>query len=109
MPDDTFNLESPPDKAWTREDSIAYLNDHPLPTDFLWNGEPVVPKHREVMGYGKWLAEGPNHRGLFPIIHGVLKPRTSFPRPRTQTAATDALVALIRDAIKAQGSQGTLF
>lgn len=109
MPDDTFNLAPPPAEAWTIEDTMAYLDDNPLPTDFLWQGKNPVPKHREVTGYGKWLKETPYHRGLFPLIHRLLEPLPSLPKPRTQTAATDALVALIRDALKAQGAQGTLF
>lgn len=110
MADDTFNLAPVPAEAWTHEDTKAYLDDHPLPSDFVWNGKHPVPVHATLKGgYGKWLAETPNHRGLFPLIHRILGPLPSLPQPRTQTAATDALVALIRDALKAQGSQSTLF
>ena len=63
--------------TWTRDATMRYLNDNPLPADFTWphrdGGErPVRPSHTMVEGYGKWLRETPYFPGLFELVHDIL-------------------------------------
>jgi hypothetical protein len=76
-------------RAWTRENSEAWLKDNPLPTDFLWDRvdkradgmkvvtsafypAPVIPDYRITKGYGFWLRTTPYFPGLFEEIHEIL-------------------------------------
>ncbi len=63
---------SPVMPPWTKDDTVDYLNANPLPADFTWRGKTVVPYYRIHGGFGKWLRETPNHRGLFQVIHELL-------------------------------------
>jgi hypothetical protein len=65
--------------TWTKEDTERWLDDFPLPSDFVWPPAPspeartVMPAHRILKGgYGKWLRETPYHRGLFAQVHEIL-------------------------------------
>ena len=80
-----------------------YLCAYPLPPDFHWFGKQVLPKHRTLKGgYGKWLAETPNHQGLFEAICRILIPARILP---TQ----DELVfQLNREQVSAEIRQPTL-
>lgn len=61
--------------SWEREDVIRFLDDYPLPKDFVWGGMVVQPRYH-VTGYGKWLFEsGPYYpalRGLPQLIAEIL-------------------------------------
>lgn len=103
-----FKLSAPGALPWTIQDTVDYLNDSPLPTDFLWEGKAAVPAHRQVTGYGKWLKETPYHRGLFPLIHRLMAAADYLPR-RAEQADSDELVRWIREALAAQNAQGSLF
>lgn len=64
-------------EPWTRDQTMAYLNEWPLPPTFKWTHRdggqrPVQPSHRNVIAYGKWLRETPYFQGLFEIIHSIL-------------------------------------
>lgn len=67
--------------AWSRDDTMHYLNANPLPASFRWRhrddppgtDRPVVPSHRSVTGYGKWLRETPYFQGLFEVAHACLE------------------------------------
>jgi hypothetical protein len=66
-------------EPWTKEDTERWLDDFPLPSDFVWPPAPaadartVTPSHRILKGgYGKWLRETPYHRGLFAQVHEIL-------------------------------------
>lgn len=63
--------------SWNRDATMRYLNANPLPAAFKWphrdGGERhVLPSHRNVTGYGKWLRETPYFQGLFELIHLIL-------------------------------------
>ena len=66
--------------TWTRDNTMQYLNLNPLPLTFKWHhrDDPegtertVMPAHRNVTGYGKWLRETPYYQGLFELIHDIL-------------------------------------
>lgn len=67
--------------AWSRDDSMRYLNQVPLPAWFRWHhrddADPkstrvARPVHSAVTGYGKWLRETPYFPGLFELVHEVL-------------------------------------
>lgn len=65
-------------ELWTRDASMRYLNEYPLPRGFMWKHRDggireVWPRHRFVTGYGKWLRETPYFMGLFELIHGILE------------------------------------
>jgi len=68
---------------WTRDASMRYLNDNPLPGGFVWphrdGGERSVhPSHTEVIAYGKWLRETPYFAGLFELCHDLLDQETEL-------------------------------
>ena len=73
--------------VWTREAAKRYLNDFPLPTDFRWphtdGGERSVwPVHSVLTGgYGKWLSETPNFKGLFELIVEILNDQAVLSDP----------------------------
>lgn len=69
--------------SWTKQDTIDYLAENPLPVDFEWfhrdkgpDGKPklavVMPKYSLHGGYGKWLHDTPYFPGLFELIHDLL-------------------------------------
>lgn len=106
---DDFKLAALTAQPWTFQDTMDYLSDHPLPSDFQWQGKLVVPSHATLRGgYGKWLKETPYHRGLFPLIHKLLEPAAVLPR-RHELAQNDELVRWINEAVAAQAAQTTLF
>lgn len=68
-------------EQWTRDVTMRYLNEYPLPETFTWHHRddadpkkerPVQPVHRAVTAYGKWLRETPYFQGLFELIHDLL-------------------------------------
>ena len=103
-----FSLRAPEPSTWTLDHTVDYLTDHPLPTDFRWNGRPVVPSHRSVTAYGKWLKETPYHRGLFPIIHRLMQQADVFPR-RSALSVEDELVGWIAAVFEQKARQSELF
>jgi hypothetical protein len=98
-----FNLHPP--SSWTHADTMAWLNENPLPIDFHWthrdapDGPPqlVLPKYR-VTSYGKWLRETPYFPGLFEDIHNLL-----FHAPVLPT--TDDLVSQLHTIARARKAQ----
>lgn len=59
-------------RNWTQDQTEKWLTENPLPPDFVWRGNRVLPSYRLHKGYGFWLRETPYHRGLFAEVHGVL-------------------------------------
>jgi hypothetical protein len=66
--------------TWNKDATMAYLNANPLPVTFKWHHRddpkgstrPVMPSHKNVTAYGKWLRETPYFPGLFEEIHEAL-------------------------------------
>ena len=90
---------------WSHADTRRYLDEFPLPVDFLWphsgGGErPVMPTHRQVTGYGKWLQETPYFQGLFEIIHLILA--------RADALGDSAWLAVEVDKFRPRGTQPEL-
>jgi hypothetical protein len=90
--------------SWEYEDTEAWLNDFPLPRDFVWNGQRVMPLYRLRKGFGFWLrTSGSYHvafRGLFALCHEILEgipPGRPMPSP-------DELAGLLREHAARQGS-----
>lgn len=82
--------------AWTDEDVERWLNDWPLPKDFVWRGEVVYPRYQLKHGYGQWLRTAgsyhPALRGLFRLCCSVIQALpTGAPMP-----SPEALAALLR-------------
>ena len=64
-------------EPWTRDATMRYLNEYPLPRDFKWphrdgGWREVWPTHRAITAYGKWLRETPYFQGLFELIHAIV-------------------------------------
>lgn len=82
--------------AWTRDDVERWLNDYPLPKDFVFRGEKVWPRYQLKKGYGFWLkTAGPYHvalRGLFQLcVQLIQEVPVGAPMP-----SPDELAARIR-------------
>lgn len=103
-----FTLSAAPGPAWSVQDTEDYLRDQPLPNDFEWKGQLVMPARGSKRGYGAWLRETPYHQGLFELIHRLLLPVDVLPK-RTDSAKTDELCAWIRAAEGQRSAQQTLF
>ena len=58
--------------SWRDDDVERWLNDYPLPVDFLWRGQRVWPRYQLKKGYGFWLRTTPYHQGLFEICRDIL-------------------------------------
>jgi hypothetical protein len=63
--------------TWDDDDVERWLNDNPLPKDFIYNGEKVWPRYVLKHGYGQWLRTAgsyhPALRGLFRLVCDILK------------------------------------
>lgn len=86
--------------AWEREDTERWLDDYPLPADFVHNGEVVYPRYQLRTGYGQWLRTAgsyhPALRGLFALVHEVLaeKSATGARMPTPEELGTE-LAAIV--------------
>lgn len=92
--------------AWEREDTERWLNDYPLPADFVYHGQKVWPRYQLKHGYGQWLrTAGPYHvalRGLFAQVHDLL----ALIPPGGRMPAPDELAAQLRALDTMQGTLG---
>ncbi len=63
--------------TWQDDDVERWLNDYPLPADFMWGGEKAWPRYQLKKGYGQWLRTAgsyhPALRGLFRSICDLLQ------------------------------------
>lgn len=89
--------------SWTREDTEAWLNDWPLPNDFVWNDQKVMPLYQTKKGFGFWLrTAGPYHkplRGLFALCHEIM---AEIPLGQNMPSPEE-LAALLHDHAARQG------